>query len=346
MRAYLADIGGAYERSCAPSHVWSRPVRTSLFALAMFALSACATPADASSDAVADISARAENPLAHFQRQEAYLFGIGYRLGTANAPYCDARQPELGFLLHDMRAYAQPDIARRTFGLTGDIGIQAVAAGSPAAIAGLRQNDTLLAVDGIAIPDDPSLEQDWQRAADLREAIGSSAVDGAVSLRWRDRSGVEKTAELVPVQSCTSTFELLSGDDGAAADGTRVLVGEGFPGFAYPSDEFAAVLAHEMAHNVLGNTGIRKRNAERDADRLMPWLLANADYDPAAASRMMRRYGPRHGGGLFRARTHDGWDERVEMIDREIAAMQSVSSKTGDFSADWKTHFKPLLEID
>ncbi len=79
------------------------------------------------------------------------------------------------------------------------------------------------------------------------------------------------------------------------------------------------------------------RLTERDADRLMPWLLANAGYDPHAAARFMSRWGPRHGGGLLRKRTHDGWDERVEFIGAEIAVVERLMAEQG--SADWSRHF-------
>ncbi|MBX7540810.1 PDZ domain-containing protein [Qipengyuania sphaerica] len=316
-----------------------------------FGLTACAT------NAAADpaVTAASPSPIEQFQAKEARLFEIGYRLGTANASYCDNGQPSLGLLLHDVRAYGQAEAIRSLLGLRGDIGVQAVAQGSPAQLAGIRQNDTLLAIDGQEIEDRPDTRKDWQRAAKLRDTIDASAGDGSVMLAWIDASGTRTEATLLPVSSCASTFELLSGDDGAAADGTRVLVGESFPGFAYTDEEFAAVLAHEMAHNLLGHIpylaengkgDMRARNSERDADRLMPWLLANAGYDPAAATRMMQRFGPRHGGGLLRRRTHDGWDERVEFIATEVSKIEKFRQEITGLSVDWRTNFEPFLKID
>src|SRR3546814_7966027 len=37
------------------------------------------------------------------------------------------------------------------------------------------------------------------------------------------------------------------------ADGARVQIGREFPGFAYPQEELAAAIAHELAHNLLGH---------------------------------------------------------------------------------------------
>ncbi|MBY6013498.1 hypothetical protein KUV75_01080 [Qipengyuania gaetbuli] len=286
-----------------------------------------------------------------FQSKEGVLFRTGYRLAVANAAYCDAVKPSVGLLVHDARAYARPDAVRTTFGLAGDIGIQSVADGSPASLAGIGQNDTLLAIDGIDIAQIEAGERkDWVRASAIADQIEKSAKDGTVILEWRKPDGRVINLPLAAQTVCASRFELLSGKDGASADGERVLIGENFPGFTYSEPEFAALLAHEMAHNLLGhipyliergNGGGRVRMTERDADRLMPWLLVNAGYDPAAAADFMRRWGPRHGGWIFRNRSHDGWDERVELIEAELPAIAAV---TRDGRVDWRNHFRPLLD--
>ena len=312
------------------------------------ALGACAPPVSASLPPSSQ-----QNPLELFQSKEDRIFRLGYRLAAANAEFCDRTAPSLGLLLHDARSYAAPAVVRDNVGLAGDIGVQAVAESSPAALAGLRQNDTLLAIDGTPADTIPVGDRnDWERTQKLAGMIEQSAQDGAVALRWRDADGIERDRSVPSTPVCTSRFELLSGEDGASADGERVLIGEDFPGLAYSNAELAALLAHEMAHNLLGHLPYleengrgsgRGRATERDADRLMPWLLANAGFDPAAASGFMRRWGPRHGGGLFRKRSHDGWDERVELIEAELPEIEAA---TVNGRVDWSIHFRPLLTAD
>lgn len=318
---------------------------------ALLGLSGCETANAANKKSFAEKT----HPVLEFQNKEDRLYQIGFRLGVSNARYCERQQPTLGLLIHDAHSYADDHEVRSVLGLSGDIAIQSVAKGSSADLAGLKQNDILLAIDGVGIDEFSSSDKPaWYRATALRQLIDQSALDGIVSLTSRSAEGAVLVGDISAVDSCASVFELISGNDGAAADGTRVLVGENFPGFSYAEDELAAILAHEMAHNLLGhipflkelgNGDGRARNSERDADRLMPWLLANAGYNPEAAVRMMRRYGPRYGGGLLRRRTHDGWDERVVLISEEVEKVRSLSEGTRGASVDWQMYFEPLLEI-
>lgn len=284
-----------------------------------------------------------------FQKKEDLLYRTGFRLSRSNAEFCSRRENSLGILIHDARAYSNPDAVRSIFNLSGDIGVQSVAEGSPAEGAGLAQNDTLIAVNGVLLADLPvKTKDDWTRATAIGSLLKGSTARSSVSVSWITGSGEFVSANIEPLPVCLSSFELLSGNDNAAADGTRVLVGEKLPAFDYPIDEFAAVLAHEMAHNILGHLEMRKtkekrgsivRQTEREADRLMPWLLANAGYDPTAAVRMMERWGPQHAGGLFRRRTHDGWDERKDIIQAEVSLIQKSRTMRPDRSADWLTQF-------
>ncbi|MGV2494733.1 PDZ domain-containing protein [Pelagerythrobacter aerophilus] len=281
--------------------------------------------------------------LAALQQSDARLLAVGWRLATGNAAYCSDARPAIGLLLQDMAGYAEPETMRKAAGIAGPIAVQAVAPGSPAEAAGLRANDEIVAIDGTVVAALPAAEEeDWRRLTRLHDAIGSSlAADGKVLVTLFDRG--EVTLKGVP--ACPGRFEIIGGD-GAAAEGKRVVIGRKFVGLSYPEDEFAAAIAHEFAHNLLrhrvwldthGRKWKNVRATEREADRMMPWLLANAGYDPAAALRFMRRWGPDHGGGLFRKRTHEGWDERAETVEAEIALVQAVRAPDG--RADWSRHF-------
>lgn len=315
-----------------------------LLAAALLADPDAALPSQPADEAAAE--------LAGWQAKEARLFGIGWRLVTGNAPFCADAAPALGLLLHDTGSYAEPERVRAALGLRGPLGVQAVAAGSPAEGAGLKVNDTLVSANGTAVSTIPlDAERPWGRLARIHAVIDESLrQDGRAALRWRSSSGEETMLDVHGTPACPSRFELLSGDDQVVADGTRVLLGQEFAGFTYPDDLLAAAIAHELAHNLLGHRarldriGRSQRNVratEREADRMMPWLLANAGYPPQAAADFMRRWGPSSTGGqlggLLRARSHDGWDERIELIEGELPVIALQLAAKG--RADWRTRF-------
>lgn len=319
-------------------------------ALIVFFAAACA-PAALAEPPVAT-AAKDLSGLELFQHREDRLFRTGYRLATANAEYCDRTELVPGMLLHDAASYGDAERVRSQFGLSGDIGVQSVVPGSPAALAGIKVNDTLTGFGSEAIAESyPPTRPGWKRLAAIRERMETMLSDGSISLSWSDNAGLARTAVVSGTAACTSRFELIDRSNAAEADGTRVLLGQNFPAFGYSEDEFAAAVAHELAHNILahvatldrvGRSQSNIRLSERDADRLMPWLLANAGYAPEAAIGFMEKWGPKYGGGLLRKRTHDGWDERVEYIKAELATLESRRDSNG--KADWKSGFVAMLE--
>ena len=291
---------------------------------------------------------------ASLQARDQYLLDIGWKLARTNAPYCPNAGPSIGLLLQDLAGYGRNHgPMRELLQIDGDIAIQALASGSPAAESGLAANSEVLLLDGVDLrAARPDGQESWQRLAALHDAIDRSlATDDVIAIAWLDGAGTRHDAVIESVPACASRFEVLDDGGKAMAEGSRVIFGRDFPGFDYPEPEFAAAVAHELAHNLLGHRawlaehGRKRKNirlTEREADRLMPWLLANAGYDPDAAKSFMERWGPRHGGGLLRKRTHDGWDERAEFIDQEIARIAALTAQ-GE-PADWASHFRREIE--
>ena len=330
-------------------------IRRAILALALVAAPAMAQPAAQDTPATADQSTPSAEPraplpaaLVAFRAQDARVLWLGYRLATSNVDFCEDVTASAGMLLHDMASYGEGDKLRDLLRLEGDVGVQALVPDGPAMRAGLRVDDTVTAIGDLRIADIPMAgARPWARIEAVRaETERVLAETGTISVAVL-RDGVPMSFDIVGAPACRSRFEIGEGSS-AVADGHRVVIGPDFAGIDYPDPLLAAVLAHEFAHNVLKHrawheaNGGRKRASvrltEREADRLMPWLLVNAGFDPAAASRFMHRWGPRHGGWIFRDRSHDGWDERAEFIEAEFAPI--VASRAADGTVDWSRHFR------
>ncbi len=320
-------------------------LRTSPLLAAMMLASAVAAPAMATPD-LDDVDLVAERAaIEHFQGLDQKLQDVGWKLARGNAPFCTRFTLSIGLQLQDLASYGGPEIARAALGMTGDFAVQTAARGSPSALShAFPKNREVIQLAGV----DPNTWEAedrhyWQRLTRAHDWIDDALHHRGIAT-FQFANG--ETAQIEPVKVCATRFELAGEGKRAVADGQRVVLGMNFPGFAYDEEIFAGAVAHELAHNLLGHrkwleaNGEGRRNVrriEREADRLMPWLMANAGYDPQAAYRFMTTWGPKHDGGLFRARTHDGWDERAEFIAAELPLIKELMERDG--SADWSVHF-------
>ena len=288
--------------------------------------------------------------IARFQDADQRLQDVGWQLARGNAEHCPKVVPSIGLQLQDMASYGEPAVARKALGLTRDFAVETVARGSPAAASGaLTRNREIVALGRFDPNQWPAgAKMDWQRLVQAHDHIEAMLTEhGGIAVGFADGSAVR----LQPEPVCATRFELMGEGAKAVADGSRVVIGINFPAFAYDEPVFAALVAHELAHNVLGHDAwldrkgrSRKhvRRTEREADRLIPWLLANAGYDPAAGVTFMQQWGSEHDAGLTLLRKHDAWDERATFIAAELPMIADLMTREG--RADWTSHFR--REID
>ncbi|MDJ0978550.1 MAG: hypothetical protein QNI87_08430 [Erythrobacter sp.] len=319
--------------------------------LALTALGAASASAATKTTDGVDLAAE-RAAIGQFQDLDQRLQDIGWRLVRGNAPFCETVLPSIGLQLQDTASYGRPDIAKAALGLKGAFAVQTAAAQSPSARSGAFPRNREIVRLGETDPNGwPAGERmDWERLTKAHDWIDQALARGA-SLAFTFSNGAVERVEPVPV--CATRFELLSDSKTAVADGSRVVIGTRFAAFGWDEDEeFAGVLAHELAHNLLSHRVWLERNkrtrrhirlTEREADRLMPWLLANAGYEPEAAARFMERWGRKHGRTILtRSLAYEGWDERAERIAREAALVRTLMEREGE--ADWSVHFR--REID
>lgn len=281
-----------------------------LFLLALAA--AQATPAAHASD------------VAELARQEERLATVAHRLTTASAGWCPTLEPQPGWVLGDLRRFAanERDAARHIYRGGDAPFVAAVAPGSPADRAGLTRGTNIASIGGTPIPALGDGPTDRIDAA----IVVTRRLDPAAPLAVTDTAGV--TRRLDPSPGCASAFRIERDGVQAAANGILVRLRLDLAAGIADEAEFAAVVAHELAHNALrhrarlaGDRSVAKvRATEIEADRLAVWLMADAGYDPLAAVRFWQR----HKRPLIRAATHPPRRERIAAIEAELAAMRAA----------------------
>jgi membrane-associated protease RseP (regulator of RpoE activity) len=239
---------------------------------------------------------------------------VAWRLSEANAALCPVVRRSAGWALHSARQYSlelRPHAADR-FGLRGDLpGVLAAPQGSPAADAGFRAGDLLLAVGGDALrPGASGGEASYGGLEANIRAVDGALADGSTTFT------VQRGADILdltvqPRRACGYEVQLNPSDElNARADGRRLFISTALAGFAETDDELALILGHELAHHVLrhrhwSETGGAARqaneqawkgdggegNAELQADRVGLYLAARAEFDPAVGASFWRRFG-------------------------------------------------------
>lgn len=304
-----------------------------LIALTLLLFGAAA-PATAAADQVTAYRALVQ--------QDLRLANIGYRLALANAPYCERRERNPGWVIHDEQQYPDREVARAAFVFRTPVAVSALVPGGPADAMGVKAGDGVVGLnDGVfSIHSEVQHKPSAERMETIQKALRAAmAANGPIRVALETAKG-QKQITLAPPAICASRFwvDARSKLD-AGADGDGVRVTDGLMAFTANDDaELAAVVAHELSHNLLGHrerlNAAKRRTSEIlateiEADRLSVWLMANAGYDPNAALRFAERYGRKTGLGIFSDGTHLRWKSRVKVMGAEIDLMQNAKKQNG-----------------
>lgn len=297
-------------------------------ALALLALSG-----PASDDGVA--------ALRQLQALDQRVTSVGYRLATAAVGFCAEPVPLPGIEVHDLSLYGgvSRDDARRAFGLGDAPQVMAVAAGSPLARVGLEPGDTLVAIGAAPPPGGSGLD----RVERIDAALDAEARDGTIDLTV-GHGGAQRALHAALEKGCPSRFIVRVADSAEAeADGHYVEITSGYVALADSDDALALVLAHELAHNILGHRarleqqGVRYgiarhfgrnarliRETETEADRLSVDLAARAGFDVARAIAFRERQWRGLAETLLRSPTHPSPRGRLATLRAEYARIAGV----------------------
>lgn len=269
---------------------------------------------------------------------------VGTRLAQNGG--CDARLSAPGMVVQDAAQYAPAlrPVARQALGLGTLPTIVAVLPGGAAAQAGLAPGDEILAVDGARVPE-ARPGKSFDRLGRVETMIEGGLARDGLRLTVR-RSGATRDVRVPSTTGCRSRFQMQPGTKlNASADGTYVQVSGALVAFATRDDELALIMAHELAHNILGHkakldaagvsrglfaglggNGARIRETEAEADRLALYLMARAGYDISIAPAFWERFG-RKADPVLSDGTHAGWRARAAAAAREIARIAKLRAE-------------------
>ena len=268
--------------------------------------------------------------------QDVEVATIGYRLVTANAALCRQQIRESGVMVGTLAQYDAPyrTSAARVLGMTAAPTVALVVPGSPADRAGIKAGDVLIAAGATRFAAFPpkSARASFAPVAAAMAALDSALAGGNTDLTLQ-RGGQPIVIALAGEVACRARFDV-AGDDLNATQTNSIWINVSprLIDFAANSDGLAAVMAHELAHDVLGHRkgeGGTQRTKELQADRLMPWLMVRAGYEPAAAPALWRRFKAMPFEGFLADGSHPGWRERIAVVDAERARIAAIASRGG-----------------
>ncbi|MEZ5708138.1 MAG: M48 family metallopeptidase [Blastomonas sp.] len=301
--------------------------------------------------------------------KDSRVLAIGYRLAKGNVAYCPDLENAAGWALHSLSQYGDRNGARAAFGFEGEFAVLAVLPDGPADRAGIRQDDTLVAINGDTLDlDHAAMEANGESRgyaplAWLQARMEAALAKGPASITiMRDGQRLEFTVE--PELICQSRFEVrTSNNQDASANGRIISIGDELVDFAASESELSALLAHELAHNMLhhrerlnaagvsrgllqqfGRSARLIKQTEVEADRLSVWLMANAGYDPQDAVTFWTRYGKTYGLGIFSPSTHYRWKKRVKFISEELEILSGSERSSKGYAPPLLTAPLPTLQ--
>ena len=267
--------------------------------------------------------------------QEVRLATIAYRIAVANAQVCQRREILTGLVLHDLTRYdraVRPAVSR-AFSVTGGFGVLGIVPGSVAAKAGLRVDDEIIQVGSVTVDDYAAATRpkSYHRMDQFHALLQAAADRGWTEVVVR-RDGRLLRVPLQAQFGCGGKLALTSSSTrNAWSDGQHIVVTTGLIGLSRSDDELAFVIAHEMAHNVLGHSGEGKerrgifgvssaKRGEIEADSYAVHLMGNAGYMPAGGISFLQNASRRLWWNI--SLDHPSFGRRIKVV---LAAMEAAN---------------------
>ena len=242
-----------------------------------------------------------------WHNREIRVAAIALKIRAANVESCPQKSYEYGLALARIDDAASPQVR---IALTEALGLRAVPTamtvvpGGAGDLAGIRQGDRIVAVNGVRWPTAPGLDALAHKA--FWDAL-KSGIQSAVLQVDAERADQPVQFQLTGKLSCTASVFLINKRSvNATTFGSRIEIHSALDALLQDDSELAFVIGHELAHVILEHTGpgkeaqlknkVVRRRMETEADQLGILLMAQAGFDSMAAvranSKMYQTNGP------------------------------------------------------
>ena len=268
------------------------------------------------------------------RHQDERLQTIAWRLQTANVALCPTISPLTGMSLEALSLYPKDlrATAKAQLGLGDRVAVAAVARGSAAHSAGLVVGDAILVIGAAETPKIDTEASGYADVARVEAQLEGALRAGATVLRIQQQ-GATRIIRLRGVNGCASIVQIIPGRRlNAQADGRYVQINAAIFDLAHTDDELAAIVAHELAHNILQHRAKRtaSKQAEYEADWLSVWLVARSGYDVDVVVPFWTRLEQRTNLGIFADGSHPAPGRRLAALARAVAVVKAQRASGQD----------------
>lgn len=312
-------------------------------------------------DAAVEIEANKQKEIAVREtlRAQERLHNVSYPILKAGLPLCiDRKSQYIGIRYatkHDFDKEFQ-DVAITQLKLDSTLKIISVVKSSPAEIAGMKQGDILLSVNGIDAPVDEKASEKFTEHL-KKELKNNNKLSFKII-----RDGIHESINVNTEETCNYPLIISSESDvNAYADGNNIFVTQGMMDFAETDNELALVVGHELAHNSMRHIDSKRLNAiggflidilfvaltgvntqgafsnaaagaysqefESEADYVGLYFVERAGYEIDDAAYFWRKMGVKHPGSIAKnhAASHPSSPERFVSIEDTIKEINQKS---------------------
>ncbi len=253
------------------------------------------------------------------------LYHLSHPILVKNAEFCGAKTgPTVGISFWNI--HSVPNAYKRVMANSGELGedlvVHSVIPNGPAAKSGLRKGDLLLSINGEPIP------RDKNAVKATREMLNKAGFRRSEIAYIRNNT--PRTTSIAPVKECDYPVVLdNSAKVNAYADGKSIIVTRGIMRFAESDDELALVVAHELAHNVMGHIQKLKTN-------VMAGALGGLAVDALLGAAGVGTGGQfsQIGGSLGQQRFSVGFEQEADYVGMYF--MANAGYNTGNVANFWR----------